>query len=454
MSEPQLQTRAEGSGATVLEPPPSRGAAESHSFWAIAWRSLKRRVAVRLAMTWISLLILLAVFVPFVANSRPFTVYIAQATVTTYDRAGLPVEQVIPAHREFPLFATLDRVDMILFTAFGGLVAALLVVRLSRTIPEPDVRAHRRFRTIAAIFAGVALLSLLWGFFWRSPNDPRDFRRMIAEGKASAALFAPIPWSPSDMEPLEKDLTYLLPTWALDDAVRQKHTAEGHWHWLGTDGNGRDALSRLLWGTRIVLGIGIIAEVIAVLIGVTIGALMGYFVGRTDLVGMRLVEIFESMPTFFLILTFVAIYGRQIFIIMIIIGLTSWTGIARFIRAEFLRLRKLDYVQAAVATGLPLRRILFRHIMPNGLTPVIVSVTFGIAGTVMIESSLSFLGVGVEPPTPSWGSMLFEAGNPAETFRWWLAIAPGLLIFLTVFAYNILGEGLRDAIDPRTNKVE
>lgn len=447
MSEPQLQQRGEGGtaaggGGTALADAgeaPRAGPVESNAFASIAWRALKRRLSVRLAMGWIGFLIMLAVFVPFVANSRPFTIRIAEATQTTYNAAGEPVEALVPAHREFPLFATLDKVDMILLTAFAGLVAALVVIRQTRREAEPDVRAEKRFRRMAMIFGIAAVLGLLLGFFWQTPNDPRDFRRMVREGKATGAIFPPVPWSPSDMEPLERDLTFKMPTTD---------------HWLGTDGNGRDALSRLLWGTRIVLGIGIIAEVIAVIIGITVGAIMGYFVGKADLLGMRLVEIFESMPTFFLILTFVAIYGRQIFIIMIIIGLTGWTGIARFVRAEFLKLRKLDYVQAAIATGLPLRRVLFRHIMPNGLTPVIVSVTFGVAGTVMIESSLSFLGVGVEPPTPSWGSMLFEAGNPAETFRWWLAIAPGLLIFLTVFAYNILGEGLRDATDPKTNKVE
>jgi peptide/nickel transport system permease protein len=138
----------------------------------------------------------------------------------------------------------------------------------------------------------------------------------------------------------------------------------------------------------------------------------------------------------------------------VVIGLTSWTGIARFVRAEFLQLRNLDYVMAAKAMGLPLHRILFRHMLPNGLTPVIVTFTFGVALNVASESILSFLGIGVEPPTPSWGSMLNEAGNPAEIFRWWLAIAPGLMIFLTVFAYNTIGEGLRDAIDPKTNKME
>jgi peptide/nickel transport system permease protein len=279
-------------------------------------------------------------------------------------------------------------------------------------------------------------------FVWKTEYlDSRDYHQLQRSGQLQGAIFAPLPWGYADYEPVtaDRDFTFSYPT-------RQ--------HILGTDGNGRDALSRLLWSSRVVLAIGLISEVIALIIGVTYGSLMGYFVGRVDILGMRFVEIVESIPTLFLLITFVALYGRNLFMLMVIIGLTSWTGIARFVRAEFFRIRKLDYVAAAKAAGLPLSSILFRHMLPNGLTPVIVTFTFGVASAVGSESVLSFLGIGVEPPTPSWGSMLNEAGNPAETFRWWLAIAPGLLIFLTVFAYNIIGEGLRDAIDPRLNKME
>jgi len=139
---------------------------------------------------------------------------------------------------------------------------------------------------------------------------------------------------------------------------------------------------------------------------------------------------------------------------MAIIGCFTWTGAARFTRAEFLKLRSQDFVQSAKAVGLPLRSILFKHMLPNGMAPVIVTFTFGVAGNIVSESILSFLGIGVEPPMASWGAMLNEAGNPAENFRWWLAVAPGLMIFMTVLAYNLMGEALRDAIDPRTNKVE
>lgn len=422
--------------AVIAVEVPAQG--RGKSFWDIVWRAFVRPLAVRVAIFWLILLVCFAVFAPFLANSRPFTIRIGETRAITYDGAK-EIVQVIPPHREFPLFAALDRIDLILLVNFAALIVGWIILRRTRRIQHPDERFAARIKAIGIAAAMAACFSVVIGLCWTTKNDARDFRKMARQDQNASAIFPPIPWGYSDMEPLEQDRTFEGPS---KD------------HWLGTDGNGRDALARLLWGTRIVLGIGVIAEGIALIIGITVGALMGYFVGKTDLLGMRLVETFESLPVFFLILTFVAIYGRQIFVIMIILGVTGWTGIARFVRAEFLRLRKLDYVQAAIASGLPVSRILFRHILPNGLTPVIVNLTFGIAGTVMLESSLSFLGVGVEPPTPSWGALLIEAGNPAETFRWWLAIAPGLMIFLTVFAYNIIGESFRDAIDPRTNKIQ
>jgi peptide/nickel transport system permease protein len=189
---------------------------------------------------------------------------------------------------------------------------------------------------------------------------------------------------------------------------------------------------------------------ISVVVGVFIGAVMGYFGGRVDFVGMRLVEIMMAVPLLLLIITVQAFFeARTIFNIMLIIGLTTWTSNARFIRAEFFKLRNQDFVQAAVSLGLPLRSILFRHMLPNGIAPVLVNATFGIAGAIFIEAALSFLGFGVAPPTPSWGQMLSLGVSTTGRFLWWLTIFPGLAIFFTVLAYNLVGEALRDAIDPR-----
>jgi peptide/nickel transport system permease protein len=208
----------------------------------------------------------------------------------------------------------------------------------------------------------------------------------------------------------------------------------------------------MIHASRIALGIGFIATGIALLIGVFIGGLMGYFSGVVDMIGMRLVEIFEAIPTLFLLLTFVAFFGRDLYIMMAIIGLTSWTGYTRYLRAEFLKLREQDYVQAAVALGLPLRSILFRHMLPNGVAPVLVGASFGVASAILAEATLSFLGLGLVD-SPSWGQMLNQAVQQSA-FNWWMAIFPGGAIFLTVFAYNLIGDALRDAIDPHLSTIE
>ena len=185
-------------------------------------------------------------------------------------------------------------------------------------------------------------------------------------------------------------------------------------------------------------------------IGVIIGGLMGFFSGKVDIFGMRLVEIFEAIPTLFLLLTFVAFFGRSLYIMMVIIGITGWTGYARYIRAEFLRLREQDFVQAATACGLPLYSILFRHMLPNGIAPILVAASFGVASAILAEATLSFLGLGLVGE-PSWGQMLNQAVQ-SSSFNWWMAAFPGGAIFLTVFAYNLIGEALRDSIDPYLKK--
>ncbi|MGH2575533.1 MAG: ABC transporter permease [Ignavibacteria bacterium] len=218
-------------------------------------------------------------------------------------------------------------------------------------------------------------------------------------------------------------------------------------HYLGTDAIGRDVLSGLIHGSRISLSVGFVAAGIAVIIGVILGALAGFYGGKVDIMIMRFIEIMMLFPSFFLIITIVALYGSSIWFIMAAIGLTSWTGDARLTRGEVLKVRNLDYVSAATSLGLTNRRIIFRHVLPNALAPVLVSAAFQIAGAILIEAGLSFLGFGVKATTVTWGSVLAEARG--ATSAWWLAIFPGFMIFITVVAYNLVGEGLRDALDPR-----
>jgi peptide/nickel transport system permease protein len=252
-----------------------------------------------------------------------------------------------------------------------------------------------------------------------------DFKKL----DGAQAIFPPIPFRPSNihlLEPLEPPSAK---------------------HLFGTDKLGRDVMAGMIHGSRISLSIGFVAVGIAVLIGVVLGAIAGYFGSWVDLIISRLFEIMLSIPTFFLLITVAALLPPSIYLTMLIIGATSWVGIARFTRNEFLRIRTQDYVTSAIALGVTDRKVMFKHILPNALAPVIVSVVLGIAGAILVESSLSFLGIGVPAQLVTWGSILREAST--TTFAWWLAVFPGFAIFITVLAYYLVGEGLREVLDPR-----
>jgi len=222
-------------------------------------------------------------------------------------------------------------------------------------------------------------------------------------------------------------------------------------HWFGTDDLGRDVLTRMIYGASISLEVGFVAAGIAVIIGTIVGLVAGYYSGWVDNILMRFVDIMLCFPTFFLILAVIAFLGQSIWYIMIIIGLTGWMGVARLVRAEVLSIREREYVMAVRALGARDSRIIFRHILPNALSPVLVSATLGVAGAILTESALSFLGIGVPPPTPSWGNIL-TSGKEYIEFAWWLTLYPGLAITVTVLAYYLLGEGIRDALDPRLTR--
>jgi peptide/nickel transport system permease protein len=350
----------------------------------------------------------MGVFAPFLANSMPLLMSkggVISAPILTY----LTVEDVT--------------------------VLAMFVLALGLWLVPLSAGKRILLFLLGTLLAGI-LANL-----WVKPQAVTVYSvfRTPAYTDVDWRIMPPIPYAPTD---------YLRD---YNASVLQAPLATAdHTHWMGTEEAGADVFSRMIHASRIALSIGLIATGIGLVIGVILGGLMGYFSGVVDMLGMRLVEIFEAIPTLFLLLTFVAFFERSLYMMMVIIGITSWSGYARYVRAEFLKLRKQDYVQAAVASGLPLSSILFRHMLPNGVAPLLVAVSFGVASAILAEATLSFLGLGVVD-APSWGQMLNQAVQ-SSVFNWWMAVFPGGAIFLTVFAYNLIGEAFRDAIDPKLSR--
>ena len=367
-----------------------------------------RRPGAKLGLAWIALVAFCAMFAPLLANSFPILVKIS-------------------GHWSSPMIRRLNWADVtLLVLGLIGMPVLLFVRRIG-------------FATRAIAVLGLVAVSLFMSLiFVRSPEllVYEEYRQAVSAGQAQEAIYPLIPYSPSDRlrDQPNPDPPFPWPP------SRQ--------HWLGTDINGQDIASNMIHACRIAMAVGFISTGLSMLIAIGVGGLMGYFSRWVDLLGMRLVEIVAAIPTIYLLLAFVAYYPRNIYVIMAIIGLTSWVGDARFVRAEFLKLRNQDFVHAAIAAGLPLHRVLFRHILPNAIAPLLVSASFGVAGAILAESTLSFLGLGLVDQA-SWGRLLNMAMGDSGGFRWWIAVYPGMAIFLTVLSYNFIGEALRDALDPR-----
>jgi ABC-type dipeptide/oligopeptide/nickel transport system permease subunit len=333
--------------------------------------------------------------------------------------------------------ATADSVygRLLVVTLAGIGILGMQHLRRRRAPPRRQRGLAMQTRFLLAALFAVACILLLTK--WSRTSAPRDFQSEILALKQADQGFVVGP-------PVFYHFDNVADRGALDRVLQAPSIRA--MHLLGTDNNGRDVLARLLFGTRISLTIGIIAVSIYVTIGVILGSLAGYFGGRVDASILFVLQVMLCIPSMFLLLTIIAVFEtRSIFMIMIAIGVTGWTGVARLVRGEFFRQKTIDYVVAARALGIPERRIIFGHILKNSLGPVLVSAAFGVAGAILTESGLSFLGLG-DQNAPSWGQLLMDGRNHRKT---WLIVSPGLAIFFVVTVLNLVGDGIRDALDPK-----
>lgn len=399
---------------------PTTAVAEPPSYWSIVWGQFRKNITGVVAVYIIIALLVLAVIAPLIASKVPL-IWVSES-----GKLSFPLVHALLFNRNIyengvDLFFNL----FLLAAPFLWLANRLYV----RSIKGYEVTRRRAAETNFQLGLAGLLLVIFAGLLAIDPRSPTLDYRLLADTSQQFYLFPPLRIQ-------------------FDDTL---YGAEGPGirHLLGQDGAGRDIFVRLLFGTRVSLAVGVIAVSIYVSIGTILGAVAGFFGGAWDLIVSRLIELLLCFPSFFLILTFIGFLEQpSIFWVMVIIGFTGWTGPARLVRAEFLRLRNLDFVTAARAAGLTDTRIIFRHVLPNALGPILVTATFGVASSVIVESSLSFLGFG-DPTLPSWGRILAYGRDTSDEAMMLIA---GVAIFVTVSAFNLAGEGLRDALDPRLRK--
>jgi len=364
------------------------------------WRHFSADSFARNGLRIVIALFIMAAFAPFLANSHA-------------------IIRMADGQWSFPVFHSLQPIEW-RFLFYVPLAGMIYLCR-NRFFAKPG-------HSVLYLAALIVLIEIFIGFT-HPVNDTTNDR----DRPASFKLMPPIPYSPIESTPD----SFSPPSWK---------------HLCGTDSTGRDIAARMLHGARTSLSIGFVAQSIALTIGVAIGGLAGYYRGWIDIGTCRFIEIMDCFPPLLLILVAINLFdsdkGNNMFYIMAVIGLTSWTGVARLVRGEFLRLSALPFTLAAKALGASDGRIILRHLLPNSLGPILVAGTFGVASAILIESSLSFLGFGMQAPTPSWGDILSDARRYID-FAWWLAFFPGLAILITIMSYNFVGEGLRDAVDPR-----
>ncbi|MCA9279025.1 MAG: ABC transporter permease [Phycisphaeraceae bacterium] len=478
------------------------GQQEAKGFWADAWSQVFKRPGAVIGMCWVGVVLFFAIYSPILASGHPLLMKKVDETGKMVTSSPLlehlssvdiglmiggilvPIFLLLPS-RIIPL-ARSTRAIIVLAVGIQigvAIVAAGIVDAQffkTRNITPGALKFKNSpfadFKLALMIGAGAAVLcSLLpmlrsWSLRgvvvgiaflcsvglltlrWDTPLETFQYRQQQAQGTVQAT-YTLIPFSPGQTST----------RWFNQPPMTDIATVEGETYrpemgnatfLLGTDVLGADVLTQLLHASRLSISIGLVSTGLALMIGITMGALMGYFGGGVDMLLFRVLEVFMSVPVLFLLIVAAGVLPQELrstYVMMAIIGCFTWTGAARFTRAEFMKLRNQDFVQSAKAVGLPLRAIMFKHMLPNGVTPVLVEASFMIASAILIEAILSFLGLG-PVGQPSWGKLLNNATGEAGDFLWWLAIFPGGAIFFTVLSYNLIGEALRDAIDPKLRK--
>ena len=381
-----------------------------HSFFAAARRRFFADFQGRLGVVGILILLVPAVAAPLLANGRPLLVF---------GKEGLRLPFL-------PFLFAPDSTEFLVEQFFNYVLLLLPLWLLIALI------VRRQFPR--RILCGAAALLLLLPFAAARPKlDKTDYRLAAAES-GERAVFAPIPYGPFEI-------------------IARPYQKPSREHWLGTDEVGRDVARRMIYGARASLAVGLFATAIALVIGTLVGLMAGYYRGWFDLAVMRLVEILLCFPTFLLLLILMSIlkdrkFEQSILVVIAVIGLTGWIGLTFLVRGEVLKQRALPYIQSCEVVGISAWRTMTVHLLPNITGPILISFTFGVAGAILAESGLSFLGFGVQPPTASWGGLLRQAfDNPLE--YWHLTLFPGIALFIAVLAFNFTGEGLRKALFPR-----
>lgn len=377
-----------------------------HSPFAAAWRRFRHEKTAMLGVGGILLVFAVAVLAPLLANRLPLVMRNASGV-------------------SFPFLQAFFAPDSPEY-----LIEQLFNYALLFSLPLGLFYPFRRHRAARGLLAAAALLGALPFFLARPVMDKENYRERAARGEI-AAVFAPIPYGPFEN-------------------IGEPRRGPSKRHLFGTDEIGRDVAARMIYGARVSLAVGLGATLLSLGLGTLVGLAAGYFRGLFDLVTMRVVEIVMCFPTFLLLLILMAIlydrkFEQSILVVIAVIGLTGWIGLAILVRGEVLKQRALPYIQSGIVAGIPARRIMLAHLLPNITWPILISFTFGVAGAILAESGLSFLGFGVKAPTASWGGMLRQAFDDPMSY-WHLTFFPGAALFLTLCSFNFTGEGLRKAL--------